>query len=112
LCLISAIGVGLWLSALNVQYRDIGYITPFLTQFWLFITPIAYAASLVPAKYRIFFALNPMTGVVDGFRWALLGSQQSAPNLMWVVSSLIAVIILISGLFYFRRMERTFADLI
>ena len=112
LCLISAIGVGLWLSALNVQYRDIGYITPFLTQFWLFITPIAYAASLVPAKYRIFFALNPMTGVVDGFRWALLGSQQSAPNLMWLVSSLIAVIILISGLFYFRRMERTFADLI
>jgi lipopolysaccharide transport system permease protein len=66
----------------------------------------------VPAKYRIFFALNPMTGVVDGFRWALLGSQQSAPNSMWIVSSLIAVIILISGLFYFRRMERTFADLI
>jgi lipopolysaccharide transport system permease protein len=112
MALIAAIGVGLWLSALNVQYRDIGYITPFLTQFWLFITPIAYPASLVPAKWRIFFALNPMTGVVDGFRWALLNNQQSAPNSMWVVSSLIAVLILISGLFYFRRMERHFADLI
>ncbi len=112
MALITAIGVGLWLSALNVQYRDIGYITPFLTQFWLFITPIAYPASLVPAKWRIFFALNPMTGVVDGFRWALLGNQQSAPNSMWIVSSLIAVAILISGLFYFRRMERHFADLI
>ncbi len=112
MALIAAIGVGLWLSALNVQYRDIGYITPFLTQFWLFITPIAYPASLVPEKWRIFFALNPMTGVVDGFRWALLNNQQSAPNSMWVVSSLIAVVILISGLFYFRRMERHFADLI
>ncbi len=112
MALIAAIGVGLWLSALNVQYRDIGYITPFLTQFWLFITPIAYPASLVPEKWRIFFALNPMTGVVDGFRWALLNNQQSAPNSMWVVSSLIAVIILITGLFYFRRMERHFADLI
>jgi len=112
MALVAAIGVGLWLSALNVQYRDIGYITPFLTQFWLFITPIAYPASLVPGKWRIFFALNPMTGVVDGFRWALLNNQQSAPNAMWVVSSLIAVLILISGLFYFRRMERNFADMI
>ena len=112
MAIIAAIGVSLWLSAMNVKYRDIGYITPFLTQFWLFITPIAYPASLVPDKYRIFFALNPMTGVVDGFRWALLGNQQSAPNSMWIVSSLIAVIILITGLFYFRRMERHFADLI
>ena len=112
MALITAIGVGLWLSALNVQYRDIGYITPFLTQFWLFITPIAYPASLVPGRWRLLFALNPMTGVVDGFRWALLGNQQSAPNSMWIVSSLIAVGILSSGLFYFRRMERTFADIL
>ncbi len=112
LCLVSALGVGLWLSALNVLYRDINYATHFLTQFWLFVTPIAYPASMVPEKWRLLYAINPMTGVVEGFRWALLGSQQSAPGNLLIVSSVIAVVLLISGLFYFRRMERLFADMI
>ena len=112
LAMITSLGVGLWLSALNVLYRDIGYIIPFLTQFWLFITPIAYPASMIPERWKLLYALNPMTGVVDGFRWALLGNQQSAPTAMLAVSSLIAVGVLVSGLFYFRRMERQFADMV
>jgi lipopolysaccharide transport system permease protein len=112
LALVTALGVGLWLSALNVLYRDIGYILPFLTQFWLFITPIAYPASMVPEKWRILYALNPMTGVVEGFRWALLGTQQANSWMMLAVSTLIAVVVLVSGLFYFRRMERLFADMV
>jgi lipopolysaccharide transport system permease protein len=112
LTFITALGVSLWLSALNVLYRDVGYVTPFLTQFWLFITPIAYAASLVPEKWRWLYSINPMSGVVDGFRWALLGNQQSAPGPMLAVSSAVAVVLLISGFFYFRRMERTFADMV
>ena len=112
LALITALGVGLWLSALNVLYRDINYVMPFLTQFWLFITPIAYPASLVPEKWRVFYALNPMSGVVDGFRWALLGVEQSAPGPALWVSAGIAIVILISGLFFFRRMERQFADMV
>lgn len=112
LALITALGVGLWLSALNVMYRDIGYILPFLTQFWLFMTPIAYPASMVPEKWRLLYALNPMTGVVEGFRWALLGTQQANSSLMLAVSAGISVVILVSGLFYFRRMERLFADMV
>jgi lipopolysaccharide transport system permease protein len=112
LALITALGVGLWLSALNVMYRDVGYVTPFLTQFWMYITPIAYPASLVPEKWRLLYALNPMTGVVEGFRWAMLGSQQSAPGGMLVVSTVISLVILISGLYYFRFMERFFADMV
>jgi lipopolysaccharide transport system permease protein len=112
LAMITSLGVGLWLSALNVLYRDIGYIIPFLTQFWLFITPIAYPASMIPERWKLLYALNPMTGVVDGFRWALLGNQPSAPTTMLAVSSLIAVGVLVSGLFYFRRMERQFADMV
>ena len=111
LALVTALGVGLWLSALNVLYRDINYILPFLTQFWLFVTPIAYPSSIVPEQYRWLYALNPMTGVVEGFRWALLGVD-TAPGPMLAVSSTIAVLILVSGLFYFRRMERTFADMV
>jgi lipopolysaccharide transport system permease protein len=109
LALITALGIGLWLSAINVIYRDAGYIIPALTQFWLFLTPIAYPSSLISAKWRLVYSLNPMAGVVEGFRWALLG-QGGAPGPMVAVSTLIAVLILISGLFYFRRMERTFAD--
>ncbi len=109
LALVTALGVGLWLSALNVIYRDINYIIPFLTQFWLFITPIAYPSSLIPERWRLIYALNPMTGVVEGFRWALLGTE-TAPGPMLAVSTTISLIVLISGLFYFRRMERTFAD--
>jgi lipopolysaccharide transport system permease protein len=109
LALVTSLGVGLWLSALNVQYRDVNYILPFLTQFWLFITPIAYPASMIPEKWQFLYSLNPMTGVVEGFRWALLGANE-APSAMLAVSSTIAVVLLITGLFYFRRMERTFAD--
>ena len=109
LALITSLGVGLWLSALNVLYRDINYIIPFLTQFWLFITPIAYSASMIPEKWQLLYALNPMAGVVEGFRWALLGAG-SAPSPMIAVSASIAVILMISGLYYFRRTERNFAD--
>jgi lipopolysaccharide transport system permease protein len=112
LTLITALGVGLWLSALNVLYRDIGYITPFLTQFWLFITPIAYGSSLVPEQWQFLYALNPMVGVVNGFRWALLGTPQGAPGFMLAISSVVSLLVLVSGLFYFRRMERLFADMV
>ncbi len=109
LAIITALGIGLWLSALNVLYRDINYIIPFLTQFWLFITPVAYPSSKIPARFQMLYALNPMTGVVEGFRWALLGSDATPGALLWV-SIGISILVLVSGLFYFRRMERTFAD--
>ena len=111
LALITALGVGLWLSALNVLYRDIGYIIPFLTQFWFYITPIVYPSSEVPEQLRYIYALNPMVGVVEGFRWALLNTS-TPPGPMVAVSTVISVVILISGMFYFRRMERTFADMV
>ncbi len=112
LTLVTSLGVGLWLSALNVLYRDVGYVTPFLTQFWLFITPIAYGASLVPEQWRFLYALNPMVGVVNGFRWALLGIQTAAPDSQLVTSVIVSLVLLVSGLFYFRRMERLFADMV
>ena len=111
LTIITALGVALWLSAINVQYRDVNYVLPFLTQFWLFLTPVAYSAKVISAKWQIAYSLNPMAGVVNGFRWALLGTN-SGPNLYMAVSVLISVVILVSGLFYFRSMERTFADTI
>jgi lipopolysaccharide transport system permease protein len=111
LAMVTSLGVGLWLSALNVIYRDVNYILPFITQIWLFITPVAYPASMIPEKWQLVYALNPMTGVVEGFRWALLG-MEPAPGPMVAVSTVIAIIILVTGLFYFRRMERTFADLV
>lgn len=111
LALMTALGVGLWLSALNVLYRDIGYIIPFLTQFWFYITPIVYPSSEVPEQLRYIYALNPMVGVVEGFRWALLNTS-TPPGPMVAVSTVISVVILISGMFYFRRMERTFADMV
>jgi lipopolysaccharide transport system permease protein len=109
LALITAIGAGLWLSALNVEYRDVRYTLPFLAQLWLFLTPIAYPSSLVPAQWRLIYGINPMVGVVEGFRWALLGVG-NPPGAMLALSSLAALILLVSGLFYFRRMERSFAD--
>jgi lipopolysaccharide transport system permease protein len=112
LALITSLGVGLWLSALNVLYRDVGYVTPFLVQFWLFITPIVYPADLIGSKWRLVYSLNPMAGVVEGFRWALLGIEQGAPSPMLAVSTAVAVVLLVSGLFYFRRMERQFADMV
>ena len=107
----TALGVGLWLSALNVQYRDVRHTISFLTQFWLFATPIAYPSSLLSEPWRTVYALNPMVGVVEGFRWALLGTG-TAPGPMILVSSLTALIILVGGAFYFRRMEKTFADVV
>jgi len=111
LALITAVGVGLWLSALNVLFRDINYILPFLTQFWMYLTPVAYPASMIPSKWQPLYALNPMVGVVEGFRWALLGTGQP-PGVMTLVSSIVALLLLISGMFYFRRMERLFADMV
>lgn len=109
LALVTALGVGLWLSALNVLYRDVGYTLPFLTQMWFFITPIVYATDKVAQTGSLIYALNPMVGVVEGFRWALLGTD-TAPGITLWVSATISVVVLISGLFYFRRMERQFAD--
>jgi lipopolysaccharide transport system permease protein len=111
LALVTSLGVGLWLSALNVQYRDVQYIVPFLTQFWLFATPIAYPSSLLPEPWRTLYGLNPMVGVVEGFRWALLGTA-TAPGPMIAFSACIALALLVGGGFYFRRMEKTFADVV
>jgi lipopolysaccharide transport system permease protein len=111
LAFVTALGVGLWLSALNVQFRDVGYVVPFLTQFWLFSTPIAYPSSLLSEPWRTFYSINPMVGVVEGFRWALLGTI-TAPGPMLIVSTCAALLVLATGAFYFRRMERTFADVV
>ncbi len=111
LALVTSLGVGLWLSALNVQFRDVRYTVPFLTQFWLFATPIAYPSSLLPEPWRTVYGINPMVGVVEGFRWALLGTE-TAPGPMIIVSSLMALLLLVGGAFYFRRMEKTFADVV
>lgn len=111
LAVVTSLGVGLWLSALNVEYRDVRYVVPFLTQFWLFATPIAYPSSLLLEPWRTIYGLNPMCGVVEGFRWALLGTN-TAPRPIIAVSSLAAVAILVSGAFYFRRMEKSFADVV
>lgn len=111
LALITALGSGLWLAALNVKYRDVRYIAPFLMQFWMLATPIAYPSSLLSPTWRTVYGLNPMVGVVEGFRWALLGNGP-APGPVVAVSAVVAVILLFSGLFYFRRMESTFADVI
>lgn len=111
LTLVTTLGVGLWLSALNVQFRDVRYTLPFLTQLWLFATPIAYPSSLLPPQWRVLYGLNPMAGVVEGFRWALLGTG-TAPGPMIAVSAFAAVLLMASGALYFRRMERTFADIV
>jgi lipopolysaccharide transport system permease protein len=110
LAVVTALGVGLWLSALNVKYRDVRYVIPFLVQLWLFATPVAYSSSIVPASWRPFYDLNPMAGVVEGFRWALLGTGHLDP--MFGLSAVVAVLLLLSGLVYFRRTERTFADIV
>ena len=111
LALVTSLGVGLWLTALNVQYRDVRYIVPFLTQFWMFATPIAYSSRLLNEPWRTIYGLNPMVGVSDGFRWALLGTGQ-APGPIIYASSISAIVILITGAYYFRRMEKTFADVV
>ena len=108
----TSLGTSLWLSVMNVQFRDVRYTVPFITQFWMFMTPIAYPSSLIENQLlRMVYALNPMVGVIDGFRWALLGTE-SNPGLNIVVSTIMAFVLLISGTFYFRRMEKTFADVV
>ena len=111
LSIITALGVALWLAAINVQYRDVGYALPFITQFWMFITPVAYSSKVISEKWQVIYALNPMAGVVNGFRWALLGSG-NPPDMLVAISTVIALIVLVTGLIYFRNMERTFADTI
>jgi lipopolysaccharide transport system permease protein len=111
LAVMTALAVGLWLSALNVQYRDVRYTINFLVQFWLFATPVAYPSSIVPEKWRAIYGLNPMVGVVDGFRWALLGKPQS-PCISLLVSAIVVLLLLAGGLYYFRRLEQQFADVV
>lgn len=111
LALTTALGVGFWLSAMNVQFRDVRYMIPFITQAWLFATPVAYPSSLLTEPWHTLYGLNPMVGVVEGFRWALLGTN-TAPGPMFGVSFMVSFLVLISGIFYFRRMEKVFADVI
>jgi lipopolysaccharide transport system permease protein len=107
----ATLSVGIWLSALNVQYRDVRYAVPFLTQIWLYATPIAYPASMIRGKLHLVFALNPMAGVVEGFRWAIFG-ERGVDLLSLTISTVATVVVLVSGLFYFRRMEQRFADVV
>jgi lipopolysaccharide transport system permease protein len=111
LALITSLGAGLWLSALNVQFRDVKYIVPFLTQLWMFLTPIAYPSTMLPEPWRTLYGINPMAGVVEGFRWALLGTEMTVGPMI-AVSAVAAVVLMFSGAFYFRRMEKTFADVV
>lgn len=111
LALVTALGVALWLSAINVQYRDVNYALPFITQFWLFLTPVAYSSQIISGNWQLVYSLNPMAGVVNGFRWALLNAGNGPDAALWV-SVAISLLVLVSGLFYFKNMERTFADTI
>jgi len=111
LAIVTALGVGLWLSAMNVQYRDIRYVVPFLAQFWMFASPVTYSTSIVPEQWRALYGLNPMVGVIEGFRWALLGTG-TPPGPTVAVSVLVTLLLVLSGLFYFRHMEKTFADVV
>jgi lipopolysaccharide transport system permease protein len=111
LALVTSLGVSLWLSALNVQYRDVRYTIPFLIQIWMFATPIAYPSSLVPGKWRVLYGLNPMVGVIEGFRWALLGTA-TRPGAIVLVSCAASLLILVTGMMYFRHAEKTFADVV
>jgi lipopolysaccharide transport system permease protein len=111
LAIVTALGVALWLSAINVKYRDVNQALPFLTRFWLFVTPIAYSSDIISEKWQLLYYLNPMAGVVNGFRWALLGIGNGPDLALWI-SVAISILIFISGLFYFRSMEKTFADTI
>ncbi|MBD0325143.1 MAG: ABC transporter permease [Pyrinomonadaceae bacterium] len=111
LALVTALGTGLWLSALNVKYRDVRYIVGFLTQIWMFATPVVYPASLLSGRWQLVYSLNPMVGVVEGFRWALLRTE-TAPGMSIIISAAMSLVILVTGTFYFRRMEKTFADIV
>lgn len=115
LAMVTAFGFGLWLSALNVRYRDVSWLMPFLIQVWMYLTPVVYSSTLLPERFRPYLALNPLTGVVEGFRWALFGERMgsAAPGgVMFAISIGIAGVVLLTGLIYFRRTEKTFADVI
>jgi len=111
LALATALAVGLWLSALNVRYRDVGYTIPFLIQVWMYASPVVYPVSLVPEKWPLLYSLNPMAGVIEGFRWALLGKESPDFRVM-TASAVVVMVLLLGGIVYFRRMERTFADVV
>jgi lipopolysaccharide transport system permease protein len=111
LSVLTALGVGLWLSALNAIYRDVRYVVPFLVQFWMFASPVAYPSSLVPAKWRWLYGLNPMAGVIEGFRWSLTG-HGDPPGRLMLVSASVVVVVLLSGVAYFQKMETTVADVV
>lgn len=110
LTLVIALGVGLWLAALNVLYRDVAYVLPVLTQLWLFLSPVGYSSATIPEHLQLLYALNPMTGVIEAFRWAMLGETTATLGLQIAISAAVGLILLVSGMFFFRRMERTFAD--
>jgi len=111
LALCNAVGAGLWLSALNIQYRDVRYVLPFLSQFWFYASPVAYPSSLISNRWRFLYGLNPMAGIIEGFRWSMLGSG-GFPSGMIAVSTITTICVLVSGALFFRRMERSFADLV
>ena len=108
----ASIGAGLWLASLNVKYRDFRYIVPFIVQFGLYISPVGFSSSIVPEKWRLLYSMNPMVGVIDGFRWAILGGQSRLYLPGFVLSVGFVALLLVSGIWYFRKMERTFADVI
>jgi len=110
LAMMAALGIGLWLSAVNVQYRDVRYVVPFLVQIGLFVSPVVYSSTLLPERWQVIYGLNPMSGVIEGCRWALLGIEP--PGNLLFVSVAVIVVLLVSGAFYFRRMEKAFADVI
>ncbi|MBN2386571.1 MAG: ABC transporter permease [Anaerolineales bacterium] len=111
LALLTAVAVGLWLAALNVQYRDVQQMIPFIIQAWFYASPVVYSSTIIPSEnWQLVYALNPMAGVIQGFRWALLGTQ--APDASLAVSSIVVLLLLVSGLYFFKRMERTFADIV
>jgi len=112
IALAASLGVGLWMASLNVQYRDFRYIVPFLVQFGLYISPVGFSSSIVPDQWRLLYSLNPMVGVIDGFRWAILGNEASIYWPGFGLSTSLVMLLLVSGIWYFRKMERTFADVI
>ena len=111
LAVVTAVAVSLYLAALNVKYRDVGHAIPFLVQFWMYASPVVYSVSIIPEKWRLLYSLNPMVGVIEGFRWALLGKEQPDFAVM-AMSTIVVAILLVGGLVYFKRTERVFADII
>jgi lipopolysaccharide transport system permease protein len=109
---LASVGTGLWLASLNVKYRDFRYIVPFIVQFGLYISPVGFSSGIVPEQWRFIYALNPMVGVIDGFRWSILGGESKVYMPGFLLSSALVMLLLLTGIAYFRKMERTFADVI